>query len=393
MWTTSFISIFVICFLPSAAPLVSDSSAKAVQIEIDVETLVESLVEYERKYFGQVVEPGHWKLFPGNTNDFRLWFSANGEVTVYEYEISTEIPAGYGRGPVTKAQRTGVFSTRELTFKATQQTENGQPGHVSFSAVFEPFRQGLATSADSVLFGYSQLDAIPFSEICGMKNAKLSVREFRIKDERLVGLACHADGFGDYLFGFERIEDAYRLRYFHVIKRTGDLRQLLEGKFKLGSGDSAPNEVRKQLEQEYLEARWFPIEYDDKGFPVRVGVYDWQEAPGAPMDHVWATLEIKSHEPSRRVLRADRLEFDNLTLPKEGEVTVYRSGVPTKFENGRLVSLVDGRAIDEINRAGKVRIRGARNWIGSSGFYLLLFGVALLLGVGGWKWWVYRTAT
>jgi len=340
--------------------------------------LVDALIKFESAYFGRTVTT-NWSKYIYGESDHQIWISDDGQVQVFEYEITHQRTDQDGKTS-TVLQRGGYHNNADFSLQASQRITDGIPDSVSLNAVPERFPRGLATGYHPVLFGYSPVDYQRFSEICGDRLAMLDVATFSFQGEELVGLNCRVPGKGEYTFGFIPSNGEFQFRYFQVSKQIGDSFAAPEGVFRIGAINLPDSLVPAWGDVTHVNHIWYPIVHDGR-FPIRVTF--WNVAEERPGD----VAEVLSHAESDRDLRADRIEFTNIELPDgEPKVQVYRSGVPTILKNGQLVSLIDGAAIDQMKGVGFRQPQ----WIGSWSFYVLVTGIVCVLVAVSCKCWTLR---
>ena len=351
----------------------------SAQTNPDLSTLLESLGKYESCFNGRRVVTDHKKIVWGHERE-EIWVSKDGNVQVIEWE---NVVTAKSNGKKTRVLA-GIYNTPVFSFdlRETRSERRENRPVISATAVPEYYPEEIGTRQHAILFGYSQYDAMRFSQICNSDNAQLSLETFEVDGTALIGITCEVSGLGNYRFGFERNGNDYRLVYFEAQKGKGDVVGL-ETMQKVFMGSGRPRDNSFALSSHY-KSIWYPIRYDGHGFPQYATFRLYEFSRDVYNADQLTSMEVLEHEPHDRVLDPNRISFVHLKLPNEMEVQPYRSGIPLKLVNGRLVTAVDGISLDQIRGVG------FREPSWSVGYLYYVVIATLLLAFGGLFWYLRR---
>lgn len=340
--------------------------------------VIKWLEDYERAYWGMRVVASS----PGGAYEPQVQrFSKDGNTAISELYAKQYIP-GHG----VRENIVCDYLCSDYCLSLTQ-------------TVLEGFKQGIYEGAlrsedhfpvafsNPWLLGLLQTTGLRFSQVVADPRSIIAIKPGHRFNQDGLEVDVKIPGKGELgLFFIDR--DSPKLLGGRQQLKRGDKVVHIKGVSKLGF--PRPKEWNETVAEdgdgvaiEFSEAEAGPIEYDKNGKPKRVVVqYTIRQTDGKVIASQ-VVQSIESYRPLREDLPKNQVVPSKMELPERLPIQMWGTNVPHELRDGRLVSLLDGEAMEVGQKVGfrSPTFFERHRW---------LLSFAVLVGLGGIGFYVYH---
>ncbi len=311
------------------------------------------LKDYETKYHGMEIV---FRGGGGSFSDQLVRLSRNGEAMSVEITISNDS---------SDVTTNSEYACPAFSIELNSNILNGNPNGSLNVGVIGSNGHVQRGSGGFFLLGYEINNGLRFSEVVGANNATISSSTTNRFDVDGFELVATRPNFPKFKFFFAA-KPRGRLLGIDIDVKKGD-KILVPWERNYTVGEDEPD----GLESSTFELG--PISYDSMGRQISTP-WTWNGIIKGKDVAQNMGEEIYSYKPLEKDLPSDRAEFVNRKLPPRVPVKVFDSPVPHELRDGRLVAVIDSKAIEVGEKVGFRPPEGVRrfNWVLYFGLFLAL---------------------
>lgn len=365
------------CFMVAAAtfllfPTVVVNAQQGMPSRVEVQQWLE---QYEQAYHGmEVLAP----ISDSTSTPPLTRISRGGDCVIWECHDKNNVD---GHGLVETI--TVVYSCPKFSVRLNQSKLNGSLRGVLNHGTLAPVNFA-AMMEFSCFLGYSGVNGLRFSQIVSHPRASVEIEPAnRFDQDGILVIAKIPRQPTLELFFVQK--EAPRLLGIKTIVSKGD--ELIDWQGVYRYGEPPPKEwdelTNTGLNDKYSETEVGPIEYDSKGKPKAANTHSITISNNDERSVFQFRFEILSYSPLREDLPPNQVVTTKMKLPERLAIQMYGTNVPHELRDGRLVSLLDGVAMEVGSKVGFRKPSGYERF----GWLALFVTLLVLLGIA---YYVYR---